>query len=200
MNVREKLKASLGMSLKRVKEIIKEKQEGFSLIELMIVVAIIGVLVAVAVPNFQRFLARSKQTEAKTNLGSLYGAQKAFHGEWNLYFPDFRAIGYAPEGQLRYHITNGSTAQALPTIYPDSTLKAATLDQFNTTAYCAGAGNCAESAAHIDATESAKVDAEPSGIAFTAAAGSDLDGDAAVDVWTINQEKLIVNTNSDISK
>ena len=62
----------------------------------MIVVAIIGVLVAVAVPNFQKFLGRAKQTEAKTNLGSIYAAQKAFHGEWNRYFNHFALMVLLP--------------------------------------------------------------------------------------------------------
>ena len=52
-------------------------QKGFTLIELMIVVAIIGILAVIAVPNFQKFQARAKQSEAKTNLKGIYTAKVA---------------------------------------------------------------------------------------------------------------------------
>lgn len=60
---------------------------GFTLIEVMIVVAIIGILAAIAIPNFVRFQCKSKQSEAKTNLKALYTAQQAFRGEADRYGP-----------------------------------------------------------------------------------------------------------------
>ena len=51
---------------------------GFTLVELMVVVAIIGILAAVAGPRVQQFRARGTQSEAKTNLHSIYLAQAAF--------------------------------------------------------------------------------------------------------------------------
>lgn len=56
-------------------------KKGFSLIELMIVVTIIGILAAIAVPNYQRFQAKARQSEAKSNLAALYAAEKAFFSE-----------------------------------------------------------------------------------------------------------------------
>jgi type IV pilus assembly protein PilA len=80
------------------------RQSGFSLVELMIVVAIIGILSSIAVPQFQRFIFKSRQTEAKTGLASLYTAEKAFYGEWSQYSPQFGTIGYEPTGKYYYNI------------------------------------------------------------------------------------------------
>ncbi|RKH71426.1 type IV pilin protein [Corallococcus aberystwythensis] len=78
------------------------KKGGFTLIELMIVVAIIGILAAIAIPNFIRFQAKSKQSEAKTNLKAIFTAQKAYFGEKDKYQVDFTVIGFDPEAGNRY--------------------------------------------------------------------------------------------------
>src|SRR5262249_44761091 len=60
-------------------------QKGFTLIELMIVVAIIGILAAIAIPNFLAYQARSRQAEARTNLGAVFVSETAWFGENNFY-------------------------------------------------------------------------------------------------------------------
>jgi len=75
-----------------------QSKSGFSLVELMVVVAIIGILATIAVPNFQRFQARAKQASAKTELTGIYTAQKAFYVEYNSYTPDMQLSGFVPEG------------------------------------------------------------------------------------------------------
>ena len=81
-------------------------KKGFTLIELMIVVAIIGILAAIAIPNFLKFQAKSKQSEAKSNLGAIYTGEVAFFGETNG-FGHFAFINWSPSGSPRYHYTVG---------------------------------------------------------------------------------------------
>ncbi|WP_338439661.1 pilin [uncultured Aquabacterium sp.] len=59
---------------------MKRVQQGFTLIELMIVVAIIGILAAVALPAYQDYTARGQATEAMTLLGGLKVPTAEAHG------------------------------------------------------------------------------------------------------------------------
>ena len=140
-------------------------KKGFTLIELMIVVAIIGILAAIAIPNFLKFQAKSKQSEAKSNLGAVFTGEVAFFGETNRY-GNFQEINWAASGTPRYHYLIGTAAgtagtwgaidnvsnvgmdaprPAVPawTTAPplnDSSLAAGAAPIFDNTAFTAGAG------------------------------------------------------------
>lgn len=75
---------------------------GFTLVELMIVVAIVGILAAIAIPNFIKFQAKSKQSEAKQTLKGFFVSQRDYFGEYDTYADDFGALGFAPERGNRY--------------------------------------------------------------------------------------------------
>lgn len=81
--------------MKNLKKLLKE-QSGFTLVELMIVVAIIGVLSAVAVPNFKKYQAKAKTSEAKVQLAAAYTAQQAFFGDFGIYHTCLAYMGYEP--------------------------------------------------------------------------------------------------------
>ncbi len=68
----------------------------------MIVVAIIGILAAIAIPNFIKFQARSKQAEAKQALKGYFMAQRHIFSENDSYSSDFGMVGYQPERGNRY--------------------------------------------------------------------------------------------------
>ncbi|OFZ78682.1 MAG: hypothetical protein A2583_07210 [Bdellovibrionales bacterium RIFOXYD1_FULL_53_11] len=76
---------------------------GFTLVELMIVVAIIGILAAIAIPNYQKYQARARQTEAKLALASIYTAEKSYAAEQATFSQCIRNIGYTPDNNKRYY-------------------------------------------------------------------------------------------------
>lgn len=81
------------------------KKIGFTLIELMIVVAIVALLSMMAVPRFSKFLAKAKRTEAYMNLGSIYTALKshwAQTGNYSSILSGPGGIGWQPEGSHYY--------------------------------------------------------------------------------------------------
>jgi type IV pilus assembly protein PilA len=88
------------------------RKKGFTLVELMIVVAIIGILAAIAIPNFIRFQARSKQAEAKTNLKAIFTGQKSRFADRDAYSDSLGDIGFSPERGNRYGYEIGDGMQA----------------------------------------------------------------------------------------
>jgi len=139
------------------------KKLGFTLIELMIVVAIIGILASLAIPNFMKFLAKTKQAEAKANLGALYTCQISYFGEKSTYAGTARAfdlIGFDPRSPvvMRYAFIMDNAVIAgihAPTNLPSGLPSTA--------------------------------------ISFTAMAVGNIDNDDFLDVWGINDKRELRN-------
>ena len=89
------------------------RKRGFTLIEIMIVVAIVGLLAALAIPNFLKYQARAKISEVKTNLKALYTAEHTYFAEHDRYAAAFDSVGFAPERGNRYAYYIGVSGSAI---------------------------------------------------------------------------------------
>lgn len=96
---------------------------GFTLVEVMIVIAIIGILASIAIPSFLRYGLRTKSAEVKSNLGAIRVVEEAIFSEYGNYLsaaaepaaipgatavsfneatPDYAALGWSPEGLVYF--------------------------------------------------------------------------------------------------
>ena len=89
-----------------------KRSKGFTLIELMIVVAIIGILAAIAIPNFLRFQLKAKSSEGKVNIAAIRTAEVAYQSEFATYVAAAASPSGVPTNKVDFTDTDASTTGA----------------------------------------------------------------------------------------
>jgi len=126
-------------------------QKGFTLIELMIVVAIIGILAAIAIPNFMSYQCKARQSEAKSALGDIRTMEEAYYAEHNTY-GTLDSIGWSineTNAEYSYQIDDGYddtgfTASATANLDTDDTIDKWTMTNNGTLTNVDGNKDCAD--------------------------------------------------------
>lgn len=194
-----------------------QPEAGFTLLELIVVVAIVGILSTVAVPAYSRFAARARQAEAKIALASIYTAEQSFLLEYQTFTACLGAVGTPPVGWapsagggVRYYTVGfGSPVPATcgPVSGGESCLgyvyQGAGLPPINTCTYTDGSAYFIASAAANSTTGPSTNTQLPAtsltSTAFVAGAGGYISSlNNVADQWTIDENKAITNVDGEL--
>lgn len=159
----------------------RHHQGGFTLIELMITVAIIGVLSAIAIPNFLSYQARARQSEARAVLSGIYVTEQS-------YFINFNRFGSMLEIQFTYAAGVTGSASRYTLRSPPNGGIGANSGTLGVDVYAPASGATAQTGTFVIA----QGDILPSP-SFTVSATANLDADSTTDEWHVNDAKVGLN-------
>jgi type IV pilus assembly protein PilA len=202
-----------------------KNENGFTLVELRVVVAIMGVLSAVAIPNFQKYQAKAKTSEAKVQLAAAYTAEQAFFGDFGIFATCLNYMGYDPsdEAASRYFAVGFNVANAIDGAYNAGT-GVGTLAYGSAVNSGMSASSCADGAAAANGVSffvaGKQIGSAPAALVVTGATLGTQAGDATntfdivaqgivsskavactastpdCSIWSMNEDKVITNVST----
>lgn len=174
---------------------------GFSLVELMIVVAIIGVLATIGIPTFRTMVQKAKKSEAKVALGALYTSEVAFYSEYAVYGNLLDKIGFELDGipGTRTYQTGFQAASSCTPVsatVPTAVGAGSALNMAYPSYYAGSTYFLAAKASPTILGGGCFTDANvaSNGQTFVATSAASISNKAVVpDVWSINDTRVLAN-------
>ena len=184
----------------------RKKPRGFSILELMVVVAIIGILAAIAIPQYQRYQSRARQSEAKVALSSCYTAEHGFFAQDGTFSSCLRQLGVDGSSvQKRFYSFGFETAAAAGTRCGPTGNGACNIFVYSGNAdysVCATPDMQFPLTARVNTTfvdpGNAAYGTVISQNTFQAIAFGNVSPDLLTDIWSIDHNKMLVNARAGI--